>query len=230
MIHYVLLPNNIVGSEQCVAKVQPIGTVNQEAVVEDMLARGFPMEKADVLKVLESYHEAIIRSVLDGKNVVTPFGIFRVSIRGRFDGLADGFDPARHQIVLRSSPGKLLRRLVRDQARVVKEETVERRPNLLEYNDTLSRTRNSTLTPGGPGLLVGHRLQFDPADPQQGVFFLSLAGATTRAEVIVKNRPGETIFIVPSLAPGEYALEVRVKFDGCTELRSGVLKESLIVS
>ncbi len=49
--------------------------------------------------------------------------------------------------------------------------------------------------------------------------------------VVGRNKPGELMFMVPDgLAPGEYTLEVRVVFQGGTELRRGALDKVLTVA
>ena len=61
-----------------------------------------------------------------------------------------------------------------------------------------------------PGQLTGRRLKFDAEDEAQGVFFIANDGTTTRASLIMRNKPAELMFIVPAgLAVGEYTLEVR---------------------
>jgi hypothetical protein len=85
------------------------------------------------------------------------------------------------------------------------------------------------VTPGGAGRLEGRRLKFDPADPRQGVFFVTPDGRETRVELVVRNMPGEIIFVVPALEPGPYALQVRVLFPDVEEIRTGLLQEKLTV-
>jgi len=58
--------------------------------------------------------------------------------------------------------------------------------------------------------LTGHRLKVDPADQQQGVFFVAASdGAETRATMMMRNKPADLMFMVPALASGDYEIEVR---------------------
>lgn len=142
----------------------------------------------------------------------------------------DVFNKVRHQITPTVNPGKRLRGVMAQKGQPVKQEAMKPAPNPLTYVDLASDSRNSTLTPGGMGQVAGHRLKFDAADPEQGVFFVDSDGAAARVEVYGRNKPAELLFMVPAgLADGDYALEVRAVFaaDGP---RPGVLPVTLTVS
>lgn len=123
------------------------------------------------------------------------------------------------------------KRAIRENGGVQKLEAVTRSPNLLEYLDTNSGQTNTTLTPGGMGHVVGHRLKFDPADPSQGIFLSQVGNGDdpVRVDIVGKNNPSELMFLVPAtLTAGEYTLSVRALF-GLTDVRTGTLKELLTV-
>ncbi len=84
-----------------------------------------------------------------------------------------------------ASPGKRFRKAIRERAQATKQEAVRPRPNPLEYTDVNSGERNSVLTPGGMGRVVGHRFKFDPADANQGIFFVAEGGGALRATLTV---------------------------------------------
>ena len=64
--------------------------------------------------MLEDYHSAIENLVLEGMNVNTPLANLGASIKGVFDGQADSYDPARHQLTATVSPGKRFRAAIND--------------------------------------------------------------------------------------------------------------------
>jgi len=129
---------------------------------------------------------------------------------------------------------------------VSKQEAVKPKPNPLEYTPSTgpwsfgpgtkgsgrcninTGERNSVLTPGGMGQLVGHRFKFDPADPEQGVFFVAPDGSSsTRVSLMGKNMPGELMFLVPdTLVAGDYLLVVRADFTK-EDVRMGTLEATL---
>lgn len=77
----------------------------------------------------------------------------------------------------------------------------------------------------------GELLNFDPNDPEQGIFIIPANGngEPVRVEVVLRNSSRELAFLVPGeLAAGEYTIEVRRLF-GKTDIRTGVLKETLTV-
>lgn len=230
-IEYMLVESKINGSPVgCRAVVQSSGQAGLADVVQHMLRDDCPLDQATIETALKYFFSAIRDMVLEGRYVTTPSANYRASIRGRFEHMDDGFDTDRHQVVAAAAPGLELRRAVRTQARVERQETVKPQPLPLLYSDVQSGELNGALTPGAPGLLRGHRLSHDPADPEQGIFFRAADGSVTRVETIIRNKPREVAFMVPALAPGEYTLEVRARIKDGSELRTGVLAAPLTVA
>ena len=231
-INYGLFVNNLTSDpSDYMAMVQPTGTAEMEAIIERMIQQGSTVVKADILSVLEDYHSAIENMVLEGMNVNTPSANFGASVKGVFDGQADSFDPSRHQLKGIVSPGKRFRKAIKERGQATKQEAVKPMPNLLEYTDLNSGERNSVLTPGGMGQVVGHRLKFDGSDADQGIYFVAEGGGATKVDVVGRNKPGEVMFIVPAgLASGDYTLEVRATIHGGEDVRTGALGATLTVS
>jgi len=230
-INYVLHENNLTSDpDDYMALVQPVGTAELEDVIERIVAQGSTVTRADIVSVLEDYHTAIENLVLEGVNVNTPGANYRVSIKGVFTGLTDGFDPNRHQVRAVVSAGRRFRKAVQSRAQAVKDETLVPRPNPAEFTDINTGERNSVLTPGGMAQVTGHRLKFDPADAAQGVYFVAEGGGETKVDVVGRNKPAHLMFIVPQgLAPGDYTLEVRATVYS-EDVRTGALDAVLTVS
>lgn len=228
-IWYNLHPNPFTTEDgQFRAVVQSQGTVTMEDVIERMMAFGSVLNKADATAAVNNFFTVIDSYLLDGYNVNIRGGNYKPTIKGVFTSETDSFNPSRHQIEVSISAGSQLRRVMQ-QAHPQKLETIEVQPNLLAYVDIVSGQRNSTLTPGGMGQLVGYRLKFDAADPAQGIFFIAADGTASRVEHIGKNSPGELMFMVPAgLTPGSYRVEVRVAASAGGQ-RSGQLKAALTV-
>lgn len=230
MIVYIVLENHLTTDpDDYMAVVQPSGTATQEDVIEHIIQRGSTVTRADIVSVIEDYSASIIYMVLDGKNVNTPLANFGASIKGVFDGKGDSFDPGRHQLKGAISAGKRYRKEVRGKGRTNKAEAHLPTPNPEEYNDLNTRERNGVLTAGGMGQFIGHRLKFDPADANQGIFFVAEDGNATRVEIVGRNKPAELMFTVPALASGDYRVEVRAAVHGGTEVRTGALPATLTV-
>ena len=142
----------------------------------------------------------------------------------------DSFDPTRHQLRGTVSAGKRYRKAVSKEGKTNEAEARVRTPNPEEYNDLNTGERNSVLTAGGMGQLVGHRLKFDPADSNQGIFFVAEDGSAARVEIAGRNKQAELMFLVPALASGDYRVKVRAAIHGGTEVRTGALPATLTVS
>jgi hypothetical protein len=226
---YAVIRSKLNGGDGYRGIVVPAGRAGMEDVVERIVEQGSTVGRADILAVLEGFVSAVEFLVLEGRTVTTPAVNYRAAIRGKFQGPTEPFDPACHQLVLCAGPGQRLRRAVRERARLLRHEATVPCPAPQEYTDANSGTRNSTLTPGGIGRLAGCRLKFDPNDPQQGVFFVAADRGARRVETVGRNMPRQLVFLVPALAPGEYALEVRAVMKCSRELRSGALGARLTV-
>ena len=230
-IHFTIRSNKMVGKkDEYAAQVRPAFTADVEDVVERMTQQGCALSKAAVLGVLEMFFSTTERMVLDGINVTTPLVNIHASITGTFKGRDDRFDRRRHRIEARVTPGRRLRRTVRLYARAVRDAGRSCPvPAPVFYEDLESGRKDSALTPGGLGRVYGTRLKFDPADPRQGVFFVAGDGRATRVGPSAENHPKQLIFLVPPLAPGDYALEVRARAEDSGDVRTGRLHYTLTV-
>ncbi len=231
MIVYVLLENHLTADpDDYMALIQPSGTITQDDIIEHIIQQGSTVTRADILSVIEDYTTAVIYLVLDGKNVNTPLANFSVGIKGVFDGKDDAFDSSRHQLRGTVSAGKRYRKEVPSKGRTSKGEARVRMPNPEVYNDFNSGERDSVLTSGGMGELTGHRLKFDQADVNQGIFFVAEDNSAARVEIVGRNKPGDLMFTVPVLASGDYRVEVRAIMPGGVQVRTGALLAMLTVS
>lgn len=231
-IPYVLVENNLTSDpNDYYALVKPAGSADLDDIVERIEQQGSTVTRADIYSVLEDYFAAVETLLVEGNTVNTPVANYTTSIKGVFDGPDENFDASRHHLRPIANPGTRIRKTLRQRGQPIKQEAVTPRPNPVEYIDINSDTRNSILTPGGMGRISGHRLQFDAATPEQGVFFVAEDGTETRVDVVGRNKPSELVFMVPdSLADGDYTLEVRAYIYGGNDLRTGALDTPLTVS
>ena len=212
-----------------------ISSVNQgyalEDVIDRMISRGSTVTKAEALSVFEELSLAIELLVKDGNSINTPLFKISPSVVGAFEGDDDSFDPKRHQVKLRINPGGRLR-LMEQNISVEKVAPEKRKPVLVHLYDNTAEMKDETLTPGG-GKIIGSMLKYDEADLLQGIFFINVAnGTATRVTgKLLRNKPGELIFIIPSnLTAGTYRVEVRTLVNGSKVLRTGALPYELTAS
>ena len=227
-IEYALFKNNITADpDDCAAIVQIAGSADGEDLVQDIIDQGTTVNKPDILAVTAALKLACQRRVEDGQRV-NYFGMveFFPRVKGIFTGATDTFDPARHHIDVGANPGSELREAVRTRAGVKKLEAVKPAPNPVEYRDVGSDTINDTITAANIGQLSGSRMKFDPAQADEGIYFVSTGGGDTKVATVQKNKPSQLVFLVPVLVAGTYHLEVRARMGTGTatrELRTGRL-------
>ena len=166
-----------------------------------------------------------------GGSIKTPLFNLSVRIVGVFNGDNDNFDPARHQVKIRLTPGNRLREM-EQKIKVRKVAADKPRPILQHVFDNSSESQDEVITSGGGMRIIGSLLKYDESDSHQGVFFINASNQETKVTGMpLRNKPGELIFISPAgLAPGNYTIEVRTILKGNKEIRKGSFPDDLTVA
>lgn len=213
-------------------QVQITARAEQEDLADRMISLGSTVGKADILAVISLLDDATEALVLEGYRVNIA-GIVDISPRmqGVFDGPGDGFDKSRHTLGVAANPSPGFITRIRQGGSVSKGETIKPMPNPLEFRDAATGNSNGPVTKGNIGTLSGSRLKLDPAQPDEGIYFIaSSGGVATKVGTISTNKPGQLIFLIPAtLASGEYSVQVRVRLPGNSEVRNGTLDSVLSV-
>lgn len=229
MIHFSLNKNKLTnGKEQFKAQVLSKETYTLDDVIDRMLAQGTTLTRQDIIAVLDLFFRTVMMLVLEGHNVLTPLVNLGVSIAGNFKSADAPFDKKIHKVKARANASKVFKDTVEKQAQV--QQQMPNRP-MPQPDECIipNSADNSTLVPGGGMKLRGHNLQFDEADPQQGIFLVAGDQTRTRIEMVLHNTARELIFLVPhTLTSGPYTLEVRGRY-GNDNVRGGVLERTLTV-
>ena len=231
-IHYALYENHLTdGPNDYLAQIRPTMSVGLNDIVAHILDQGSSATEGDILLILSDAIKACETVLLEGGRVNLG-GLVELfpRIGGVFVGPGDHFDPTRHRIDVGANPGHRLRRTIRDKATVEKVSPTRPAPNPVEFVDLASGTSNTAISPGNIGTINGHRLKYNPGAPDEGIYFLPVAGGSeVRAEFIQKNKPSQLIFLNPDGLSGEYHLEVRAHMQGGAQLRTGRLDATLSV-
>lgn len=200
-------------------------------VFKRMTREGSTITKAEALAVYEEITQIIYDFLTEGDSVTTPLVNLRSTVSGRFEGPEDNFDPSRHQVRVQSSPGNRIRGAA-DEISAEKIDATERQPAPKHYHDHGSEEQDQVITPGDGARITGSLLKFDEEDEDQGIFFINVDdGTITRTNgSILKNKPGELIFVNPDLPAGTYRLEVRSNVEYSSNIRTGVLSDELSVA
>jgi hypothetical protein len=230
-IQYKLVPNKLTGEPNTyLARVHKRGTATMDDIVRRIIKRDSTVGKVDVLGVLEAFVSVVETLLEEGDSISIPLFNVRVTISGVFNGQLDSFDPERHQLNIRTTPGVRLKQALRDVS-VVQVDRDNPHPRPKSFFDVSSQAYDSVLTPGGMGNIIGRWLRFDAKDPEQGIFLIAEADKSeTRVEVVGKNTLRELFFTIPELAPGDYRLAVRARVSGGSTLRDGLLEPILTVT
>jgi hypothetical protein len=200
-------------------------------VVDRMVSRGSTITRAEVYAVFEELGLAIESIVKDGDRVVTQ--LFRIApfISGAFENEEDNFDPARHEVNLKITPGDRFRETT-SEIPVEKIARSRQKPVLAQFKDNASDNLNTTITPGTACTIKGSLLKFDETDPNQGIFLIHTDTKVTRRVMgkLLRNKPAELIFNSPDdLVTGTYGLEVRTLLRRTRDIRYGALPYTLTV-
>jgi hypothetical protein len=152
-----------------------------------------------------------------------------MSIKGVFEGQSDTFDAHRHQTMCRLHPGKELKKFIAGNVSAAKGESIKPSPNLIDFIDVATGERNSILTPGNMGTIIGSRLKFNADSADEGIYFIDESNTESKAPFVGRNKPGELMFLIPeNLTAGSYTLELRASFGDL--IRSGQLSGTLQVA
>jgi hypothetical protein len=229
-IHYALFENHLTTDRNDYsAKVSPVRVVELNEVINRMVERGSTVTRPDILSVMDDFQEALQSLLEEGSNVNLPFANYSMSIKGVFDGQNDTFDSHNHQIMCRLHPGRDLKKFIAGNVSAIKEETIKPSPNLIDIIDVATGERNSILTPGNMGTIIGSRLKFNADSADEGIYFIDESNTESKAPFVGKNKPGELMFLIPeNLTAGSYTLEVRASFGDL--IRSGQLSGTLQVA
>lgn len=226
-IPYSLKRNRLKDDKSYTATVRSRGSIDENGIVNAMVGRGNMITEEDARAMLIALYTVVVEALVSGYTVKTPLVKFKVSIRGKFTDDQDVFDPARHHVHVNATMGTLLREAL---SRFVpeKQDKVTAGPEPESFYDLTSGAVDSTVTPSGMGRLTGFRLEFDPADPAQGIFFIGEDGSRTRVTLLAINRGHEQVFQVPTLTAGQYRLEVSAA--NGKKIRSDNLEATLTVA
>lgn len=229
-ISYKLYKNHLAEDvEKYHARVEYLDTIYEDDIIDEMMSYNSAMTRADTIAVLENHKAAIKRKLLQGFRVMTSTAQYGLVIKGNFASLADGFDPSRHRVEAQVNLSPELRQAILNKVSVEKLLATAPQPRPVQYLSLSNGHTPNTLTRGGMGKVVGQELRYDPADPEQGLFLLASDGSERRLPTDGVILPGSIIFMVPAdLDPGEYELEVRVRYEA--KLRAGQLPDLLTVA
>lgn len=230
MLKYCLVENPL-NSEtaNCIAYVSSFESKDLDDVIDHMIAEGSGLTRPQALAYFEKLTQTMLYFVGEGHTVTTPLFNIRPSITGVFESRLDNFDPARHQVNVRTSAGVRLRAFAKN-IKLRKSSINSQKPDPTTFTDASTGKSDQDATAGGIGVLYGKRLRINPMDVQQGVFFVPVdtPNKEIRATSYSGVKPSEIHFVLPDLDHGEYFVYVKTKSKNEKYIYTGRLSDPIV--
>lgn len=229
MIKYALAKNQLAKNKpNYVANVSCMAHKNYDDLLDVMIAEGSGINRPQAIAVMERLIQSVHKLLEEGYTVNTPLFKVRPTIKGVFESEDDYFDSKKQRISYTMSAGK---RMKPDIANIVLKKIKSSLPVMKTFYDSESRESNNIVTPGGGALVKGENLQFDPDDPEQGIFFCDVhhPKKAIRALGFMINSHNEIVFVIPQLDAGDYILKIISCNNDKSIKCNGILKQVLTV-
>ena len=126
-VPYALFKNHVTSEEHdYAAQVQTVASADVEDITRRIVDQGSTVTEPDIKAVLEGTVQAVESLLIEGYRVNLG-GLVELfpRIKGVFNGQTDAFDPARHSVDVGANPGRRVRKAVREQATVEKQESIK---------------------------------------------------------------------------------------------------------
>ena len=213
-----------------IAKVRQWDRTDRNEIIDYMVEEGTGLTRPQSIAYFEKLMEAFAHFIELKGGVTTPFFRIQTTISGTFINSMDTFDPERHHINLRISPGPQLKKL-KSRLALTKENPTKHTPNPELFIDNASETTNKLASAQGVATLKGENLIFDRNDLEQGIFFVPDCSQKVkiRANNYISIKSTEIIFFIPPLPSGNYTLLIQAIMKGHKSIRGGVLEYVITV-
>jgi len=230
MIHYSLTKDRMNPEKGgYIAKVSQWAKTDLDDILDYMVAEGTGLTRPQALAYLEKLTQTVEHFIELRGGVTTPLFRIQTTISGVFRNKGDKFDPERHQINLRITPGTRLEDL-KSRLKLEKENSRDHTPSPVVFIDAASNTTNESATPQSIATIRGHDLKFDPKDLRQGVFFVPETGSgNVRVNFYSNIKATEIYFLIPPLPSGNYTIVVQAIMRRHKSVRAGALQKLITV-
>jgi len=211
--------------------------VDFEDFVAEMADGRTTLSQRDIIAAIQLAKEKLVRSLAQGASIKLPFGTFFLCASGTMSSLEDSFLPSDasndHELRVHFRPSSDFEDQIRAAVRVVRVEPVDRMSPVPRSIVSAAGSEPGKAKPGDIVDIRGLRLKFDPANAQEGVFFVGAsagAGGEARAELYPLVQPRTIIAAMPPALPeGSYSVVIR-SLAGGTTLREGRLEGFVVAN
>jgi len=172
--------------------------------------------RADMLAVLSEAARWIESEAARGREVdLGPLGRSRLGMKGVFEDRPHEIEDKDVRLTI----GWVLPRAMKEDvakagARLVRHrvESLPKAPDIIEARALLKSSQpappRNRYVPGRTLSVTGHRLDYDLAQPDEGVYLIAPGVPESRIDTAFRVTPSEILFTMPPDATGAYTLEV----------------------
>jgi hypothetical protein len=184
-------------------------TVGIEELIDHMISRGSTVTKAEALGVYEELGQAVVSFLKSGANISTDLFSIYPTISGVFNSSTEAFNANKHAINLKMRAGSRLKEINKSIA-LERVDVGTYKSVIQVVTDLKTGAINDTVTIGQIISVKGSLLKISDDQPQAGIFVIGEGTPESRITQIVKNKPSELIFFLPSdIMPGACTIEIR---------------------
>jgi hypothetical protein len=230
-IKYALHQNPILKNPaNCRAIIVNRTTNSIEDIVNQITSEGSILKETECVAVINSFLKRISHNLSEGVFFQSEYFSVAAEISGVFTDENDKFDISRHALYTNLKPGKTWKASL-DKVQLEKLSPKETGPKPEMMIDMRTKARASSVLPGSMVEIKGQRLKVDETAVDEGVFFISQNGdSETKVDFIYQNYPKSLQFAIPeNMDKGVYVVEVRKRGQNCKSLKTGQLKQSIVI-
>lgn len=190
------------------ARVSSAGNRDIEAIIERMVRMRSEYQEVTLRAVTEMFLTEVAESIKEGYTVSTP--IFRASpgISGAFFGKSAKFNKEDHKIKVNfTANGAFVKEMQNCEVEVLG--VSDGYGVIGSVIDTRTGVEDHTITPNDVILILGDKIKIEGDASEVGIFLIKQDDETRiKLQRVVKSTAGEATVLLPSLDPGDYALEI----------------------
>jgi hypothetical protein len=196
-------------------RVVNVASVGVDKLIERAVAHGAGFSSTVAHAVVTALDQEAVDALAGNETVTYGLAHHSIHVEGIFIGDNAEWNPEVNKLVVKSSVVSKVRQTI--SKRIVK--VLGKATNKFGINkvvDQKSDKENSTITPGGIGIILGQRIQVVGTDPTVGVF-LTVKGTTNAVKIDPKdfsaNQPSKISLIWPAtLQPDDYTLSITTQY------------------
>ena len=234
-MNYYLIPNTLTNDGSYLARLVADKSCTEGDLIDRMLSKRNIASRADLETITTLMNETLVELIKEGKRLNLPVLKLGYGMKGTFATPDAAHNATDHPLEISINPGALLTEAVTE-IKLKRVTPPDFGPGIERFSDSISKTVNSLLTPGGIFKITGRRLRIEGRDADAiGLYLRAEDGVETKVEVLLDNKPRKISGQLPADLPsGAYQLVVRTQVTTSGnrfvhDVRTGISSFSLTV-